>query len=95
MKMQVLTLAKRHMGEILSAFEFLDFEALQFTLDVLPETKAPLKDKTQPFYAIIETAGSNERHDHEKLQVQETYYLGSMHVCSDSKLVDSFARLAA
>lgn len=56
------------MGEILSAFEFFDIHALQFTMDVLPEVKAPLDVTDQPFYAIIETAGSNWRHDQEKLQ---------------------------
>ena len=67
--MQVLSLAKKHFGEILSAFEFFDGHALQFTLDVLSDAKAPLRDTSLPFYAIIETSGSNRRHDQEKLQV--------------------------
>ena len=58
------------MGEILSAFEFMDKQALDFTMNVLPEVKAPLEDTDQPFYAIIETAGGCERHDQEKLQVR-------------------------
>lgn len=57
------------MGEILSAFEFFDNESLQLTVDVLPHIQPPLKFKSSPFYAIIETAGSNDKHDQEKFQV--------------------------
>ena len=57
------------MNEILSAFEFFDKQALDFTLSVLPEVKAPLQSSSHPFYAIIETAGSNRQHNEEKLKV--------------------------
>ena len=67
--LQVLTKAKQHMGEILSAFEFFDNESLQLTVDVLPHIQPPLKFKSSPFYAIVETAGSNDKHDQEKFQV--------------------------
>lgn len=39
---QVLVAAKRQLGEVLSAFEFLDRESLAITLRHLPGTKDPL-----------------------------------------------------
>ena len=39
---QVFVAARRHLGEILSAFEFLDREALAMTLDQLPNVTDPL-----------------------------------------------------
>ena len=34
--------ARRHLGEVLSAFEFLDREALVMTLEQLPNVQDPL-----------------------------------------------------
>ena len=65
---QVLISAKQHMAEILMAFEFFDKQALDLTMRVLPEVKAPLEDTSPAFYALIETAGSNKQHDREKVQ---------------------------
>ena len=39
---QVFVSARRHLGEILSAFEFLDREALVMTLEQLPNVQDPL-----------------------------------------------------
>ncbi len=36
--------ARRHLGEILSAFEFLDRQALAVTLEQLPNVQDPLPD---------------------------------------------------
>lgn len=58
--------AKRDLGEILSAFEFLDHHSMEvhrrnphMTVD------NPVGDS--PFYVVIETHGSNQAHDEEKL----------------------------
>lgn len=70
MCLQVLVRAKEQLGEILSACEFLDRQALEFTLQVLGSTiKDPLPDTTAPFYMVIETSGSNSGHDYAKLEV--------------------------
>lgn len=57
------------MGEILSAFEFLDQQALELTLEQLPDVRNPLPDASGPFYLLVETSGSNATHDYEKLEV--------------------------
>ena len=61
--------ARQHLGEILSAFEFLDREALQLTLAELPEVKDPLPSAATRFYVLLETAGSNSEHDSAKMKV--------------------------
>lgn len=67
--MQVLMSARKHLGEILSAFEFIDKEALNFTLRELEgKVKDPLPNASSNFYVLMETAGSNEEHDKAKLQ---------------------------
>lgn len=57
-------LARSMLGEILSAFEFLD----DFCMNLV-ETKLGLHNpiSKQPFYVLIETSGSNSSHDEEKL----------------------------
>ncbi len=42
--LQVFVAAKRDLGEVLSAFEFLDRESLDITLRHLPGAKDPLPD---------------------------------------------------
>lgn len=57
--------ARRHLGEILSAFEFFDAGSV----DVLQEqlkVSCPLASKSA-FYVLIEAAGSNPEHDEEKV----------------------------
>ena len=63
-------MAKAALGEILSAFEFLDQQALQLTLEHLPEAADPLPGQSHPLYVLLETSGSNSEHDHAKLQVR-------------------------
>ena len=61
--------ARQKLGEILSAFEFFDQQALDLTLKHLEGLRNPLPDTQTPFYLVVETSGSNEAHDSEKLQV--------------------------
>lgn len=60
--------AREELGEILSAFEFLDKESLDLALRVHKDLKNPLSDNSESFYMVLETSGSNERHDNEKLE---------------------------
>lgn len=64
--LKILKDSKKHLGEILSAFEFLDEGSMGATLNV-PGNKNPL-DKRYPFYVLIETSGSDQNHDIEKLE---------------------------
>ena len=61
--------ARQKLGEILSAFEFLDQQSLELTLEHLEGVRNPLPDAAAPFYLVVETSGSSEEHDNEKLQV--------------------------
>uniref|UniRef100_A0A1I8F5H8 D-2-hydroxyglutarate dehydrogenase, mitochondrial n=1 Tax=Macrostomum lignano TaxID=282301 RepID=A0A1I8F5H8_9PLAT len=54
-------LARRSLGEILSAFEFIDSESMRANLGL----SCPLGEHS--FYVLAETSGSNETHDREKL----------------------------
>ncbi|GMH35605.1 hypothetical protein BSKO_03473 [Bryopsis sp. KO-2023] len=64
---KTFTLAKRKLGEILSATEFLDRESLFMSLTHLSNVRNPLPEENRPFYVLIETSGSEEQHDKEKL----------------------------
>lgn len=65
---EVFMCAKKMLGEVLSAAEFLDAEALKMSLTYLHNLKDPLPKDRQPFYVLIETAGSNFQHDKEKME---------------------------
>ncbi|CAH1644211.1 unnamed protein product [Spodoptera littoralis] len=56
--------AKSKLGEILSAFEMADFDSINFTAKNL---KLPNPISDYPFYVLVETHGSEETHDGEKL----------------------------
>ena len=71
-RLQVFVRARQKLGEILSAFEFFDQQALDLTLKHLEGVRNPLPDTETPFYLVVETSGSNEEHDNEKLQVRLT-----------------------
>ncbi|KAK9380551.1 uncharacterized protein V2V93DRAFT_391565 [Kockiozyma suomiensis] len=58
--------AKSDLGEILSAFEFMDRES-QDQVAQFSELRRPL-DEQHNFYVLVETSGSNRSHDEEKLQ---------------------------
>lgn len=64
--LRVFEAAKQDLGEIMSAFEFLDHGCI----DVHgrnPNMKVENPISTSPFYVLVETHGSNEAHDEEKL----------------------------
>ncbi|KAI8089043.1 uncharacterized protein BX664DRAFT_332036 [Halteromyces radiatus] len=67
--------AKRDLCEILSAFEFWDHDSVELVQNtILQDQIFPMKGKISPFYALIETQGSREDHDMEKLD----QYLGQL-----------------
>ena len=55
---------KGQLGEILSAFEFIDAASMEMIVENLQLTN-PISPT--PFYVLIETGGSNKDHDEEKL----------------------------
>eukprot|EP00644_Phytophthora_capsici_P005305 jgi/Phyca11/531619/estExt2_fgenesh1_pg.C_PHYCAscaffold_10270 len=59
--------AKRKLGEVLSAVEFMDRQSLDMVLSQQDWTKDPLETPS-PYYVLIETSGSNAGHDMEKLE---------------------------
>ena len=67
---QVFVRARRRLGEILSAFEFLDRGSLELTQTELEGVRDPLPGAVQPFYLVIETSGSNAEHDYAKLEAR-------------------------
>ncbi|XP_053565857.1 D-2-hydroxyglutarate dehydrogenase, mitochondrial isoform X1 [Bombina bombina] len=62
--LQVFTLCRDHLGEILSAYEFMDSESMRVVQTHL-KLNNPLQDNA--FYVLIETSGSNASHDEDKL----------------------------
>ncbi|CAG9833544.1 unnamed protein product [Diabrotica balteata] len=55
---------KAELGEIISAVEVIDTPTMDFINEVVGQN-SPIGD--YPFYLLIETSGSNEQHDEEKL----------------------------
>ncbi|KAF8410542.1 hypothetical protein HHK36_003073 [Tetracentron sinense] len=72
---KLLLEAKRKLGEVLSAFEFLDNQSMDMVLTHLEGVRNPLPPSTYDFYVLIETMGSDESYDREKL---EAFLLRSM-----------------
>ncbi|XP_034015920.1 D-2-hydroxyglutarate dehydrogenase, mitochondrial isoform X2 [Thalassophryne amazonica] len=62
--LQTFQLCRGMLGEILSAFEFLDSDCMRLVNTHL-KLSNPISDC--PLYIVIETAGSNSAHDEEKL----------------------------
>ena len=60
--------ARSQLGEVLSAFEFLDNETLAVVLKHTPDTTLPLPSQCK-FYVLVEVAGSDGKHDSEKLDM--------------------------
>ncbi|XP_064212864.1 D-2-hydroxyglutarate dehydrogenase, mitochondrial isoform X1 [Tribolium castaneum] len=56
--------AKRELGEILSSFEMIDEQSINAVIDHL-KVKSPISQ--HPFYILVETQGSNDGHDQEKI----------------------------
>lgn len=65
--LQTLQMAQRHLGETLSAFEFLDTESYEMTSNYIPSF-SPFFSQISPFYVLVETQGTCQRHDIEKLE---------------------------
>ncbi|TXG59732.1 hypothetical protein EZV62_014305 [Acer yangbiense] len=72
---KLLVEAKRRLGDILSAFEFLDNQSMDLVLNHLEGARNPLPSSMHNFYVLIETTGSDESYDKEKL---EAFLLSSM-----------------
>lgn len=64
---KVFVKAKKELGEVLSAFEFMDLKSQELTKHHLGDLEHPLSDD-HPFYILIETSGSNKEHDDAKLE---------------------------
>lgn len=64
---RVLTVARAELGEILSAVEFLDGDALDATTRAHPAVADPLECDA-PFRVLVETAGCHAAHDAAKLE---------------------------
>lgn len=64
--LKVVRLAKRELAEILSSCELMDKESLEAMTENLG-LRSPLSGETHNFYVLIETAGSKQIHDEEKL----------------------------
>jgi D-2-hydroxyglutarate dehydrogenase len=65
--------ARRELGEILSACEFLDRASLELCVARLDGARDPLPDTRGSQYMVIETSGSSAEHDRAKLEA----FLGS------------------
>lgn len=76
---QIMTAAKQQLGEILSAYEFLDNLSFQMVLDVHKDrVRNPLPSQAStPFYVLFETHGSNQEHDKSKVDSFLEYLLDS------------------
>ena len=81
---QVFVRARRRLGEILSAFEFLDRGSLELTQTELEGVRDPLPGSVQPFYLVVETSGSNAEHDYAKLEARAPAF-GALCQCAKGK----------
>lgn len=68
--------AKKKLGEILSAVEFMDRQSIDMILTQQDWITDPLASPS-PFYVLIETSGSNSDHDMEKLEAYLEDVMGS------------------
>eukprot|EP01025_Chloroclados_australasicus_P012929 TRINITY_DN16184_c0_g1_i1.p1 TRINITY_DN16184_c0_g1~~TRINITY_DN16184_c0_g1_i1.p1 ORF type:complete len:540 (-),score=26.48 TRINITY_DN16184_c0_g1_i1:777-2291(-) len=65
---QILMCAKQQLCEILSAFEFLDKGSLSMVMSYSQGVQDPLPNIDSDFYVLVETSGSSEQHDAEKME---------------------------
>ncbi|PAN09890.1 hypothetical protein PAHAL_2G056100 [Panicum hallii] len=72
---KLLLAARRNLGEILSAFEFMDHHCIDLAMRHLEGVQNPLPASQYKFYVLIETTGSDESYDKTKL---ESFLLRSM-----------------
>ena len=64
---EIFRSARFELNEIVSAVEFMDSAAYELVLQHVPGVTRPFADE-YPFYCLIETSGSNEDHDREKVE---------------------------
>lgn len=64
--LEIFRAAKRSLGEIISSFEFIDYESMKCVTENL-SLSCPLELSENSFYILIETSGSHSAHDDEKL----------------------------
>ncbi|KAM0901873.1 hypothetical protein ACQ4PT_019672 [Festuca glaucescens] len=72
---KLLQAARRGLGEIISAFEFMDRQCIDLAMAHLEGVHNPLPLSPYKFYVLIETTGSDESYDKAKL---EAFLLRSM-----------------
>lgn len=72
---KLLLAARRGLGEIISAFEFMDRQCIDLAMAHLEGVHNPLPLSPYKFYVLIETTGSDESYDKAKL---EAFLLRSM-----------------
>ncbi|CAD6341814.1 unnamed protein product [Miscanthus lutarioriparius] len=72
---KLLLAARRSLGEILSAFEFMDHHCIDLAMRHVEGVHNPLPASPYKFYVLIETTGSDESYDKTKL---EAFLLRSM-----------------
>ncbi|KAG2385548.1 hypothetical protein C9374_003363 [Naegleria lovaniensis] len=67
---QLIFMAKKELGEILSAVEFVDKDSMKLVMKHHKDTLgSPPVEGEHPFYMVIETQGSSREHDEEKLNM--------------------------
>eukprot|EP01098_Paradermamoeba_levis_P000759 TRINITY_DN10888_c0_g1_i1.p1 TRINITY_DN10888_c0_g1~~TRINITY_DN10888_c0_g1_i1.p1 ORF type:complete len:356 (+),score=78.91 TRINITY_DN10888_c0_g1_i1:141-1208(+) len=64
---EIFVRTKLGLNEILSAFEFMDRHSFELVLKHKKDTSRDPFDTQYPFYVLIETSGSDDAHDYEKL----------------------------
>eukprot|EP01132_Coremiostelium_polycephalum_P003754 gene3754-4674_t len=94
---KILVIAKQKLGDILSAFEFMDRNCIDLVLEHQSSAKEPFDNKS-PFYILLETSGFNENHDHEKIgQFLESIMSNDLiidgSIATDSKNISGFWKL--
>jgi len=65
--LDAVSMAQKRLCEILSAIEFIDRSSMDLVLMAVPEHCRNPMEANYPFYVLIETSGSSEAHDKEKL----------------------------
>lgn len=94
---QILSQARKSLGEILSAFEFWDSGSQMLLGKHMKDVPMPL-NRDSPFYVLIETHGSDVSHDQEKIsglieKVSESGLVEDGVLAQDQGQIDRFWRL--
>ncbi|XP_068634992.1 probable D-2-hydroxyglutarate dehydrogenase, mitochondrial isoform X2 [Aristolochia californica] len=91
---KLLQEAKRALGEVLSAFEFLDGHCMNMVLTHLDGARNPLPPSVSDFYVLIETTASNESYNKEKL---EAFLMHSMEsgIISDGVIAQDMSQASS